>query len=146
MKILRIFLVTQIFLYLMSWQLYGHSRDPKFKQISVDRGLSHIAVYAILQDMQGFLWIGTANGLNRYDGNKFLKFYSDKDDNQSLSNDTVRAIVEQDEEIIWILSADGVLNKFSKNTFRVNRLSLNTHGRIKFSGETRAQLSDLFNE
>ena len=74
--------------------LIAHSRDPKFEQLSTENGLSNVAVYSMLQDSTGFLWIGTKDGLNRYDGYTFKKFYSDTNDPETLSSNTIKAICE----------------------------------------------------
>jgi len=44
----------------------------KFNHLSVDQGLSHSSVLSLLQDTQGFMWIGTEDGLNKYDGYSFI--------------------------------------------------------------------------
>jgi len=126
MRITRLFLTVQILIIIIPLLLFGHSRDPKFEQISVEKGLSHIAVHSIIQDTQGFIWVGTSDGLNRFDGYKFLKFYSDENNINTLSDKKIIAICEQNEDNLWILSGDTVLNQFDKNTHHVNRFSLTT--------------------
>ena len=53
--------------------LLGQSQSVKFKHITVDNGLSQSWVRCITQDKTGFLWVGTDNGLNRYDGYNFAR-------------------------------------------------------------------------
>ncbi|UCC64320.1 MAG: hypothetical protein JSV36_04495, partial [Anaerolineae bacterium] len=50
----------------LSWG--GTGRNLKFERISIRQGLSHSTVYCILQDSKGFMWLGTSDGLNKYDG------------------------------------------------------------------------------
>ena len=59
-----------------------------FERISLEQGLSQITVRAILQDRRGFMWFGTEDGLNRYDGYRFTHFKNDPRRPLSLSGDT----------------------------------------------------------
>jgi len=77
--------------------------------------LSSNKVNCILQDSQGFLWIGTANGLNRFDGYS-IKIFKNKIGNpNSLSNNVVQDVIEDHEGILWI-ATDGGLNKLNPRT------------------------------
>jgi ligand-binding sensor domain-containing protein len=63
----------------LSWFLFSFSfsaaaRELKFEKISVAQGLSQSSVHCIFQDSKGFLWFGTGNGLNKYDGNNFTVY------------------------------------------------------------------------
>ena len=84
----------------------GSSENPNpdiiFTNISIEQGLSQSVVICILQDSQGFLWFGTQDGLNRYDGYEFKIYKNDPDDIQSLSNDWVTSIVEESDGTLWI--------------------------------------------
>ena len=66
----------------------------EFDHLSVEEGLSNVVVNCIFQDKQGYIWIGTAVGLNRYDGNSFKIFNNNPDDRESLSHDFVLSIFE----------------------------------------------------
>jgi len=69
--------------------------------------------HAFLQDQDGFLWIGTWNGLARYDGYK-VKFFTKGTD--GLSNNVIASIVEDETGLLWIGTAGGGLNKYDKTT------------------------------
>lgn len=73
-----------------------------FKSIQVDDGLSENAVYCVLQDSTGFMWFGTKDGLNRYDGNTFRVFRKDDLDEFSLGNNFVRAIAQGADGILYV--------------------------------------------
>src|SRR5262245_23134949 len=62
----------------------GQMPEPKFDHISAEEGLSHLTVTHIVQDKQGFLWVGTEHGLNRYDGFTFATYYPDPADSHSI--------------------------------------------------------------
>ncbi len=65
------------------------SRYIKFDRLTAEDGLSNIQVRGITQDNYGFLWFGTANGLNRYDGSSIKVYRLDPDDPNSLSHNNV---------------------------------------------------------
>ena len=55
-----------------------------YKKLSVEQGLSNSAVYSLLQDRQGFIWVGTQNGLSRYDGYHFVNYNLDPESKFAL--------------------------------------------------------------
>jgi ligand-binding sensor domain-containing protein len=73
------------------------------KMLSV-KGLSQNSIYCLLQDTQGFIWIGTWDGLNRYDGYDFIIYNTEN----GLSNPTVNSLCEDDEKNIWIGTDNGL--------------------------------------
>ncbi|HEX9513979.1 MAG TPA: two-component regulator propeller domain-containing protein [Puia sp.] len=94
--------------------------QPKllFRHISNEQGLSNSTIEVIFQDSQGFLWFGTRDGLNRYDGQEIEIYKNDKGDTASLSDNYIRAIYEDGEHQLWIGTINGLnrLNR-AKNTF-----------------------------
>ncbi|MDG2392316.1 MAG: two-component regulator propeller domain-containing protein, partial [Thalassotalea sp.] len=64
----------------------------KFQQFSTEQGLSQSSVYSIAQDKEGFLWIATQDGLNRYDGYEFKYYRNLTTDKSSLADNLVRVI------------------------------------------------------
>src|SRR5689334_3875987 len=65
----------------------------RFERLTIEQGLSQNNVYSLLQDRTGFIWIGTADGLNRYDGYTFTVYKADPANPQSLSNNAVLALL-----------------------------------------------------
>ena len=84
------------------------AQDLVFKQLDSRHGLSHNSVFVTMQDHLGFLWIGTNDGLNRYDGHRFLTFRHDPADSTSLSNNTVRRVWEDRRHVLWIRTEAGL--------------------------------------
>lgn len=78
-----------------------------FRSLQVEDGLSQNSVYAIFQDRQGYIWFGTQDGLNRYDGQTFKVFKKNTRDAQSLGNNTVTAIAEDQQGNLWVGTSDG---------------------------------------
>lgn len=86
----------------------------RFEHISIEQGLSQVTVYAIFQDSQGFMWFGTEDGLNCYDGYTFTVYKRDPEGPQSLSANTIRAIYEDSSGRFWVGTDGGGLNKFDR--------------------------------
>jgi len=91
----------------------------KFRHLTVKDGLSNNNVLCVLQDQKGFLWFGTTNGLNRYDGYSFKVYQNVVSDSTSLSDNRIRAMAEDIQGRIWIGTNNG-LNCFEpvSETFR----------------------------
>jgi ligand-binding sensor domain-containing protein/two-component sensor histidine kinase len=83
-----------------------------FEKITVQNGLSHNKVNCILQDNRGFVWLGTDDGLNRYDGKAFLQFRHRPNDTTTISGNIVTDLIEDKEGRLWIATADGGLSRY----------------------------------
>jgi ligand-binding sensor domain-containing protein/two-component sensor histidine kinase len=83
-----------------------------FEKITVQNGLSHNKVNCILQDAKGFIWIGTDDGLNRYDGKNFVHFRHQPSDSSSLPGNIITDILEDKERRLWIATADGGICRY----------------------------------
>jgi len=86
-----------------------------FNHYSVADGISQSEIICIRQDSEGYIWIGTQNGLNRFDGYTFEKYFYEPSDNHSISSNWIFDIAEDPEGNIWLGTKVG-LNKFDKNT------------------------------
>lgn len=87
-----------------------------FEHFGVDVGLSQQTVTALAQDTQGFLWIGTQAGLNRYDGYEFQTFVPVPDDPNTLSDSYVNALLSGADGSLWIGTDSGGLNHLDPAT------------------------------
>lgn len=79
-----------------------------FRKIQVNEGLSENTVFSILQDSKGFMWLGTKDGLNRYDGSGFRIFRHNTKEPKSLGNNFIRSIAEGSNNIFYIGTDEGV--------------------------------------
>ena len=86
----------------------------QFEHLTIEDGLSQNAGLAIFQDSQGFLWVGTQDGLNRYDGYIFKAFKHDPEDPGSISHNSILSITEDNEGYLWVGTWGGGLNRFDR--------------------------------
>jgi len=93
---------------------YSQSSN-KVKKLSLNEGLSQSTVNDILHDSRGFLWVGTQDGLNQYNGYEFTIYRHSSKNKESISNNYINAIKEDNEGDIWIATSYG-LNKWSYKT------------------------------
>ncbi|NIM96438.1 MAG: response regulator [Anaerolineales bacterium] len=91
-------------------------RNINFEHLSLEEGLSQSVVTSILQDSQGFMWFGTQDGLNRYDGYEFKIYKHDPDDPNSLSDNFVWSISEDGGGNLWLGTNGGGLDRFDPET------------------------------
>jgi len=93
----------------------------RFENLSVADGLSQNEVYAILQDRSGFLWFGTDNGLDRFDGYQFEHYRHRRDDTASLSESRAYSLLEDRKGNVWVGTVAGGLNRIDGVTKAVTR-------------------------
>lgn len=86
--------------FLMLDQLAGQS-SYYFKHYEVEHGLSNNTVLCSLQDKKGFMWFGTIDGLNRFDGYSFKTFRNDPSNPKSIGNNSVYCLFQDENELIW---------------------------------------------
>ncbi|AUD01120.1 sensor histidine kinase [Spirosoma pollinicola] len=94
-----------------------------FKHITTDEGLSQSNVTCVLQDPQGFMWFGTQDGLNKYDGYAFTLYQNDPLQPTSLSDNFVVSLFKDRKGNVWVGTADGGLCRFDKRTGRFTRFN-----------------------
>lgn len=103
-----------------------HGRAPlRVARIDSAAGLSHNSVYAVLRDRYGYVWAGTPDGLNRFDGYEVRRFLHDPDDASSLSHQIVRVLLEDRDGNLWIGTGGG-LDRFDRASNRFRRVAHGT--------------------
>ena len=101
-----------VFLLISAISLPARNLNLRFDKIGINQGLSHSTVTAIHLDAQGYLWFGTQDGLNRYDGYTFTVFRNDNRDSTSLSSNWITSIDEDNNGNLWIGTSGGGVNRF----------------------------------
>lgn len=96
-----------------------YAEDPVFNKLTTSHGLSHNTVYAIAQDRRGFMWVGTREGLNRYDGNTILTFYADPRDSTKLFSNHITALEVGGDGLLYVGTSRGLhIYNDSKGIFK----------------------------
>ncbi len=115
------FCIIIFLLLLYSVSLTAQYDNIKFEHISVEQGLSYETVTCILQDNHGFIWFGTEDGLNLYDGYQFTTYRHDPDDYTSIGSNHIESIFEDHSGTLWMGTIAGGLNKFNRETETFSR-------------------------
>ncbi|MEZ4934607.1 MAG: two-component regulator propeller domain-containing protein [Saprospiraceae bacterium] len=84
------------------------SQNFEFERIPNELGLSQNLISALWQDRQGFIWVGTKDGLNRFDGYHFEVFQHDPFDSTSISDNNIKSILEDSQGRFWIATENGL--------------------------------------
>src|SRR5262245_51219518 len=84
----------------------------KVEYFSTENGLSHQAVTSTLKDQEGFMWFGSWDGINRFDGHAFASYKSYPGDMSQLGNDRVDQMVEDQQQHLWLLAYDKLVYRF----------------------------------
>jgi signal transduction histidine kinase/ligand-binding sensor domain-containing protein/DNA-binding response OmpR family regulator len=94
-----------------------------FRHLTIADGLSQNAVSAIIQDRRGFMWFGTKDGLNRYDGYQFVVFRHDPFDSTTISDSEITTLFEDSRGQLWVGTRAGGLNRFDRTRERFERVA-----------------------
>jgi signal transduction histidine kinase/ligand-binding sensor domain-containing protein len=105
------------YLFLQGSWLFALSQNNQigFDHIGVDAGLSQRNILCITQDSRGFMWFGSWEGLNKYDGYKITIFKNNPKDTTSISNNYVNYVAESKNGDLWIATNGGGLCRFDRN-------------------------------
>ncbi|MDO1451345.1 two-component regulator propeller domain-containing protein [Rhodocytophaga aerolata] len=118
-QLVRICIILQLVCFSLSAQVTA----LKFERVLPENGLSHGNVTCIMQDTQGFMWFGTDEGLNRFDGFTFETYVHNPFTKNSISDNAIRALFQDRSGAIWVATSNG-LNKFNPQT---NTFTLHKH-------------------
>ncbi|WP_353132349.1 two-component regulator propeller domain-containing protein [Pseudopedobacter sp.] len=96
-----------------------HDAKRQFRTISIEQGLSQSTVYTIIQDSLGFLWMGTQDGLNRYDGGSFQVYRPVKKDKNSIESSYIRSLFLDSKGVLWVGGNKGISSfDYVKESFK----------------------------
>ncbi|WP_439585740.1 hybrid sensor histidine kinase/response regulator transcription factor [Dyadobacter bucti] len=114
----------RIFLVFIFSPLFPECRSQgTFHHLTTNEGLSHSTVMDIVQDHRGFMWLATADGLNRYDGERFRNFRRSASDTNTLSNNYVNCLLEDRHRQLWAGTNNGGVNVLKEAGEKVLRLT-----------------------
>jgi ligand-binding sensor domain-containing protein/two-component sensor histidine kinase len=109
---MKYLLANAFFIFFLNCFVNAQPIPLYFEQISVQNGLSNNKVNCIIQDKRGFIWIGTDDGLNRYDGHHFTIYRNTPGNNNTISGNIITDLLEDEQQLMWIATADGGLSRY----------------------------------
>ncbi|MGL4411083.1 MAG: hybrid sensor histidine kinase/response regulator transcription factor [Bacteroidales bacterium] len=121
------------------------SSNLNFRTLNVEDGLSENSVYAIIQDNDGFMWFGTKDGLNRYDGKVVKTFKRHAVSNSSLGNNFVRSLCQVSDSSIWVGTDAGVYI-LNLNSYSFKRVSSETTNGVSITSAINNIVKDSNNQ
>lgn len=113
--------IMSILLLINTQTAAGQLHNIKFQRLDITNGLSQNNALCVMQDSRGFIWIGTRDGLNRYDGYKFTVYRNDVTDASSISGNFITALTEDNQGNIWVATKSNGLNCFDRRKDRFIR-------------------------
>ena len=120
---MKIITTTLVILFCIS--AFSQTTEYIFNQFTDADGLSQSTIFSMIQDKEGFLWLGTIDGLNRFDGYKFNVYTNDPDDSTSISDNFISALYEDKDGYMWVGTVNGYLNRFNRRTETFKRFYIN---------------------
>jgi two-component system sensor histidine kinase ChiS len=115
--------------------IIAQPQDIEFEHLTTEDGLSNNFVRSIVQDSSGFMWFGTLNGLNRWDGYEFKLYSHNPFDSNTISSNQIYTIYIDSFDILWVGTEHG-LNKFDVHTERFKRY-ITRHDSVDFIKQNR---------
>ncbi|MEI2273000.1 ATP-binding protein [Sphingobacterium sp. ML3W] len=114
---------------LLTFFSYGQNQPATFQRYSSKDGLSSNTIYSIYRDGDGFLWLGTEDGLNRFDGRHYNVYRYDADKENSLMANHISALCEDKKGRIWIGTNGGGLSYYDREADRIRSYNLTPDGK-----------------
>ena len=123
--------ISMFFLCLLfgSYTLWSQINNG-FTKLTTKEGISQNTIHVMLQDTSGFMWFGTNDGLNKYDGYNFISYKNNEQNLNSISHNFIEALIEDHQGNLWI-GTNGGLNKFNPTTATFTRFDTAQIGAIK---------------
>ncbi len=105
---------TFLLLWIWNTHVVAQRQNFHFQRLSSEHGLSQSSVRALAQDYRGFIWCGTEDGLNKYDGYKFTVYTHQKENPQSIGSDRINCIFEDRQHNLWVGTLGGGLCLYNR--------------------------------
>ncbi|WP_300259526.1 sensor histidine kinase [Clostridium sp.] len=106
--------------------------EVRFNNLTLKDGLSQVTVNKIIQDNRGYMWFGTSDGLNKYNGHEFVVFRELGNDKNSINSSLISSIIEYDNDNILIGTSKGI-SKINVITNKISRMFEDEEGKSKLS-------------
>lgn len=110
---------------------FSKALSQKLNYYNVVDGLSNSSITALLQDHYGYLWIGTSNGLNRFNGYDFKIFKSNFNSDNSINSNNIKCIYEDSHDNLWVGQIDGNISRIDQRNGIIKNFSCYSHASAK---------------
>ena len=122
--IVRSIIPVCLIIFYFNSEIFSQSNSYNFEHVKIEDGLSQSTILNMLQDKTGYMWFGTFNGLNRFDGYNFKVYANIPGDSTSISDNIITSLYEDNNGILWIGTYEGNLNAFNVKTGEFTRFRL----------------------
>ncbi len=113
------------------------AKQYSFTHYSVNNGLAAYSTCNVVQDEEGYIWIGTSNGLQRFDGSRFLTFRHIAGDQNSLPENAIWQVLYDSRKNLWVLLTDGTIGIFDTKRFIFQKVNVFTQYQKNLAGQRR---------
>jgi ligand-binding sensor domain-containing protein/signal transduction histidine kinase/DNA-binding response OmpR family regulator len=141
MKHLTFWLPTFIVFIFTSLNTDVFGVEFNFRHYQVENGLSSNTVNSIIQDSKGFIWIGTEDGLNRFDGYEFKIFRNNSREPGSIISNHIYSLYEDSDDLLWIGTEKGI-SLYDTNSEKISTFSQTTANGLSVNGTIQSMLED----
>jgi signal transduction histidine kinase/ligand-binding sensor domain-containing protein/DNA-binding response OmpR family regulator len=131
--------IKKIAILLIFWNIFplkSLAQDIRFKHLTINDGLSQNLVLSIAQDKEGFMWFGTKDGLNKYDGYNFTVFQNEPNNPNSISSNNITTLFTDKNGKLWIGTEEGIVNVYNNATQSFQRILLSIANSKNKNNET----------
>ena len=131
---IKVKLLIIIFFLSTVFSVDAQNNQVSFTNYTIDDGLSLSSIYCILEDSKGFMWFGTEDGLNRFDGSTFEIFRPNANKPNYISNKWIDNIFEDNLGYLWVFTQGG-LNKYNQKTKKFQVYKYNESNKKSISSD-----------
>jgi ligand-binding sensor domain-containing protein len=117
-------------------------KTASFETITIDDGLSQGVISSITQDHFGFIWIGTKDGLNRYDGSKFVIYRHDVADTNSLADNYINSVFVDSKNRLWVVTTSSGLDLFNRETNNFIHFTHDEHDKLSINSNSGMEVRE----
>lgn len=122
------------------WLLSQEARQYSFVHYNVNNGLASYVVNSVVQDEQGYMWIGTPNGLQRFDGSRFITFRHHAADNSGLSFNTISQLMFDKQNRLWVSFSGDRVGIFDTKKFTFKPVKVNLSNEAYRKGNSKLMM------
>ena len=133
---LRVPICNFLLLLICYGSIFSQEIDPRIRYYSLEHGLSQVTINDLIQDKSGFIWLGTQDGLNRFDGQKFRHFKYSELDSTSISCNSITKLLADPNGNVWVGTLDDGLNYYDANLDIFHRIKLRAKKNESITGLT----------